>query len=233
MRCVNSIANLNKMQIDIKNVFSFNKWLFFILLTVMTIGVNYVMNTFILTDNLIFNSFAERITNDRIEKFIHQRNTVLLWGYFFVPLILLVKILYPAICISIGAIFFKIKINIIKAFKLCLLAESIFIIASAIKMFYFLTFSDSYSIDQIQNYYPLSLINILNTNLIPKYFIFPLQKINLFEVAYCLILSIGVSVLTQKPIRNSLFFILSSYGVGLVILIALVVFININVAPNV
>ncbi|HEX8461729.1 MAG TPA: hypothetical protein VF623_09875, partial [Segetibacter sp.] len=80
----------------------------------------------------------------------------------------------------------------------------------------------------IQFFYPLSLTQLLNLTQFPSYLIYPLQQLNLFELAYWLLIAAGIKAHTEKTFKQSLKVVTSSYGVALGIWILFVVFIQLQ-----
>lgn len=80
----------------------------------------------------------------------------------------------------------------------------------------------------IQQFYPLSYINFLDIENIEPWLIYPLQTINLFEIAYFFVLVYGVHKLLKNNYWKSFEITAASYGTGLVIWLGLVMFLTLN-----
>ena len=85
-----------------------------------------------------------------------------------------------------------------------------------------------FSLEYIQTFYPLSLLNLVVIENIPQYLIYPLQLINIFELAYWIVLAFLIKVYTNRSFDKSFSFVAGTYGVGLFAWVILVVFLSIN-----
>lgn len=103
-----------------------------------------------------------------------------------------------------------------------------FLLPILIKLLWFLFVQTDYTLHDLSMFYPLSLLNITGTENIPSYWLYPLQTLNLFEVAYWFLLAQGVSEATEQSFRQSFGLVMSSYGVGLVLWVILVMFLTIT-----
>jgi hypothetical protein len=116
-------------------------------------------------------------------------------------------------------------------------AEFIFILVALVKIFWFLFFQTTYTLQDIQSFYPLSALNILGYKGLDAWYIYPLQTLNLFELAYWLLLSYYIGKMAS-PIKNSeqnkypidfgLKIVASSYGTALLLWVCIVMFFTLN-----
>ncbi|GAB3250601.1 hypothetical protein GCM10027347_08480 [Larkinella harenae] len=63
-----------------------------------------------------------------------------------------------------------------------------------------------------------------------QYWHYPLQTANLFEFAYWFLLAYGVSDACKEPFSKAFSLVRSSYGVGLLLWVTLVVFVTVTYA---
>jgi hypothetical protein len=82
----------------------------------------------------------------------------------------------------------------------------------------------------IQTFYPLSLLNLLEVKDIPQWLLYPLQVINIFEVLYWLILAYGLSLVAKERLPKMLWLVAFSYGIGLFVWVVFITFITINLS---
>jgi hypothetical protein len=97
----------------------------------------------------------------------------------------------------------------------------VFALANVIKIFALLFFKKVDGLEDL-NYYPLSLINITGTDDLYKWLVYPLQTLNLFELGYWLLLAKGLEITCSKDFSNMLILVLSTYVLGLLIWIMIV-----------
>ena len=83
-------------------------------------------------------------------------------------------------------------------------------------------------LNELQYIASFSLLSIINNKNIDPWFIYPLYTINIFEILYWLFLAFILKTLLQKEYTRMIKFVFSTYGVGLLIFIIVVMFINVN-----
>jgi hypothetical protein len=91
-------------------------------------------------------------------------------------------------------------------------------------------FQTNYTLEDLQYFYPLSAINITGYENLKPWFVYPLQVLNLFEVAYWLVLAYLLGKEFKEDIYKGLTVVASSYGVGLVIWVVAVMFFTLNMS---
>ena len=101
-------------------------------------------------------------------------------------------------------------------------------IPTFIRVIWFLLFPENVTLEYINTFYPLSLINIVVIKNIPGYLIYPLQLINVFELVYWIFLASLIKIYVNWKFEKSFAFILKTYGFGLLVWVVLVVFLSID-----
>jgi hypothetical protein len=150
--------------------------------------------------------------------------------FLILPFIYLLKLSLLALVLLAGAIFWNIKISFIKLFQIALIAEFLFIIPSLVKLVWFLFFDIEYELIDLQTFYPLSLVNLIDVKDVPQWSLYPLQLVNIFEFAYWWILAYGISLVAKERWSKMLGLVASSYGVGLFVWVVFITFITINLS---
>ena len=113
-------------------------------------------------------------------------------------------------------------------------AEFVFLGVGVLKIVWFYFFQTSYTLEDLQYFYPLSALNIVGYKGLDNWFIYPLQVLNLFELAYWLLLSyfIGKLAFTEKdkgkPMDLGFKIVASSYGSALLLWVVVVMFFTLN-----
>ncbi|MDO5664047.1 MAG: hypothetical protein Q4G63_02165 [Bacteroidia bacterium] len=182
------------------------------------------------TEQLVYNTLAEQLTTQQIQEVIRMNNV---WGwvyYIVLPIILYLKILLIAIVLSIGTFFFIQKIKFSQLLNIVLKAEFIFLLPMVFNTAWFYFFKKEYTLEELQNYMPLSLESLFGYENFERWYIYPLQTANLFEVAYWIVLTLLLAKALQVNKQKSFTIVASSYGVGLIIWVAAIMFLTLNMS---
>ncbi|WP_452600663.1 hypothetical protein [Pontimicrobium sp. MEBiC06410] len=202
----------------------------FIVLVVFTIAIGYGSKTLLDTDTLLLNSLAEQLTQEQLEQTLNQQSKWLWVGYAIIPILLLLKISLIAAIIDAGCFFFDKTIKYKTVFNMVVKAEFVFLLVIVFKTVWFYVFQQDYGLNDLQNFYPLSALNITGYNGLETWFIYPFQVLNLFEIAYWFILAYLLGKKLHIKTEKSLNIIASSYGVSLVIWVVGVMFLTLNMS---
>jgi len=203
-----------------------DKRILFIIFSLILIFNALAINRVIISDKMYFNTYSDQLGPERINTLIRFRKSMEWIGYLLIPPALAAKLFLITLSIEIGLILVNHKIRIKIIFHTVLISESVIILAQIIRIIalYIIDFN---TLDDIYNYYPLSVLDIINANNISRWFIYPLKMANLFIVTYFFVLAYGLSqVLNRKPLKM-LLFTMGTYGLCLNLWILLIMFINI------
>lgn len=180
-------------------------------------------------DKLLYNSLAEKLTNEQIQSFFSLQKKWQWLGYVFFPLFILLKTTVIASIVYIGVFFFSKNETAFKRIWDCMLqAEFIFLLVPIIKTIWFYFFQANYTLEDIQYFYPLSALNITGHKGLEPWLVYPLQTVNLFELAYIIYLSYQIGQLTKTNIDNGLKIVGSSYVPALLLWVTVIMFFTIN-----
>lgn len=203
-------------------------FILFTILVLVGICIAFLTNTYVLTDDAYYYYFQNQIGDDKIEDILNLRHDWLWLGYLVIPIIYLVKITVVSFCIMTSIFLWGYSIRFQTLFTVCLKAEFIYLIPPTIIFVYFGVINHDSSLKELENFYPLALINFFDIEEIPSWFKYPLSLINIFELLYVIILSIGLSQELSKPFAHSLKLVVVGYGSGLVLWILTVLFITVS-----
>lgn len=201
--------------------------LLFVFIAVYYILFTYIWQEYLFTDNIYYNSFAEQISEERIKKYIFIQRKLWWMSFILLPMVLLVKTTLVAICLNVGTLFSDLKVKFAHLFRIALVAEIIFVLASFVRLGWLYFFIDYHTIRDIKMFYPFSLLNILQ-NHTPAWLAYPLQTLNLFEVGYWLLLAFGLKQYIQWSFTKTTTLVLLSYGLGLIIWSVFIMFLSVN-----
>jgi len=182
-------------------------------------------------DALIYNFYSEQFAQDQVEKLLESQQKWAWLGYAIIPLLILIRSGLVALSLSIGVFFYDMeqKIAFKHFFRVALIGEFILALVGYFKFGYFYFVKTDYTLQDLQQYYPLSYINFLDIKKLEPWLIYPLQTINLFEVAYFFVLVYGMHKLLKNKYWKSFEIVALSYGTGLAIWLGLVMFLTLNV----
>lgn len=210
-----------------KEFYNFKFWHLFIIITFLYIVVTYLAIAFIYTDNFYYASLSDKFDVDRITAMIAMQHKFQIFGYLFLPLVLLFKLLVIAGVLLTGLYLLQQEISYKNCLKMTLIAELVSVVAMLVKTAW-LMIGKPADANDLQYFSPLSITQILYLDKLPKYLIYPLQLLNVFEFAYWLILTFGVMTFTHQRFAHSLKAVASSYGVALLVWVVFVVFVQVQ-----
>lgn len=194
--------------------------------------ITFLSNNFLNSKQLLFNSLLEQLSQDQVERIINNQKKWEWVGYIIIPIIVLIRSSLVAICLSVGMFFYNMEhsFKFRQFFRIALLGEFVLVLVGFFKLGYFYFIKTDYTLQDLQQYYPLSYINFLDLEKIQPWLIYPLQTINLFEIAYFFVLVYGLWKLLKNKFSQSFEIVAVSYGSGLVIWLGLVMFLTLNMS---
>jgi hypothetical protein len=179
-------------------------------------------------DKIVINSLSEEFTIKQINSITDIRDKWQWLIYLFLPLLLLIKTSIIAAILDIGCFFFSEEIKYKKLFNIVVNAEFVFLLVIIFKTAWFYAFQPNFTLENLQYFYPLSALNIIGYQDLESWFIYPFQVLNLFEVAYWFILAYLIGKEINDTTDKGFSIVASSYGVGLLIWVIVVMFLTLN-----
>jgi hypothetical protein len=190
----------------------------------------FLLQEIIITEDHYYYSLSEQLSFEHIDDILALKNEWKWLGYVLSPIILFIKLGVISICLLSGSFLFNFKIGLKKIFRIAVIGEIVLIIPLVLKIIWFTTISYSYTLDDVQFFYPLSLLNLFDPNTLDAWWIYPLQVLNLFEVAYWIVLAILLGRVIDASFDRRLSLVISSYGSGLLIWVIFITFITVNLS---
>jgi hypothetical protein len=184
----------------------------------------------LVTDDIYYNAFGDQLTFERINEIIETNKKWSWVVYPVIPLIYLFKFFLIVICLSAGSFLFRLEVSLKYLFKIALLAEFIFLLPPLIKLFWFSFINVNYTLNDLQFFSPLSVINLLDRTNLEPWLVYPLTLINLFEVIYIVTLSYLFAKTIESSFIQSLKLVILSYGTGLFIWILFITFLTVSLS---
>ncbi|CAN5350279.1 hypothetical protein BH09BAC3_BH09BAC3_08740 [soil metagenome] len=190
----------------------------------------YALNIFLISENLYFNFYADLLSYERILEVLRVQKQWQFISYSILPIYYLAKFTLVASCISVGVLLTRREISFKTLFQISITAEIIFLLPSFVKLIWFGFFHQEYTLTELQQFYPFSILNILNVDQIAPWFLYPLQLINVFELAYWFAIAYQLKLLSGHSLSNNLSLVASTYGVGLLLWSIVMMFIVVSVS---
>lgn len=208
--------------------------IFFFVIVLFYTLLAFLDQTYISTDSKIFDFLAKDYPSSVVQNYMESQKKWWWVGYVITPAIIGVKILLVAFCLNFVKIISE-KLEDVKfrdILTVVLIAEFVFIIAGFYKFFNFYLIETDYTLETLQTYYPLSLINYKEAISTEKWLAYPLQLLNVFEIMYWGVLAWGIWQLVDKKIsyQRSLGYVALTYGVGLLFWVGVVCFLILSVS---
>ncbi len=204
-------------------------YLFFILVF-LSFGISFLSKEILKTDELLLNSLAEQLTQEQIQNALNFREKWQWVTYIIIPLLLLIKISVIALLLDLGAFFFNQEIKYKKLFNIVVKAEFVFLLVIVFKTIWLYFFKTNYSLEDLQYFYPLSMLSVIGYEGLESWYIYPFQTVNVFELAYWFILAYLLGKALKVSTEKGFTLVASSYGVGLLIWIVGVMFFTLNMS---
>lgn len=212
-----------------------NSFLKFFFYTILTSIFIFLSNHILSYERLFIDSLSSYLSDYQIKRYIIFQKKWQWFSYAIIPVILLIKTALISSILYIGTFFYsKAKVTFKQLFNAVIKAEFVFLLVGIAKIIWFYFFQTNYTLEDLQYFYPLSALNIVGYQGLDAWFIYPLQVLNLFELAYWLLLAyfIGKLAFTEKdkgkPMDLGFKIVASSYGSALLLWVVVVMFFTLN-----
>lgn len=194
---------------------------------ICTLLTNFV----ILTNEIMYRGLAAQMPAERIAAFIEMRISYS-WIHYISPIVIVFcKTGFTAICLSIGLIIVGQDIQISYILKIALVAEGVFVLAMAVQVFGAMYLIEVRIPDDYANFAPLSALQFFDVSSLKLWMKHPLRTLNLFEVAYMLVLAYFLTPLLKKRTYwQTLGLVGASYGLGLLLWVVALAFLLLQVS---
>jgi len=206
---------------------TFKLWEAYLLITALTLLLIFFSSNVIINDNLLYDAY-EGLSFSQIEKMIDFNKEWSWIGYAITPIILILKYLAIASVLygGIYLVFDEREFSFSLIIKSVILADVVFWIANASKMAYFY-YQSSYSLQDINYYFPLSLTQLFEADEVNTYLYYLLQSSNLFELVYWFVLAWIISRVADIDFDKSFNNVMLAYLPAFIIWVVFVTFISI------
>jgi hypothetical protein len=211
-----------------------------VILLFSTVILKVLGNYLLISDKLYFDSLSARFTYEQIVSMLQKKDTYPLFSFLLLVLLTFLKISLTTLSIAIGTFFVSEKIQLKALFTITLKSQFLFLIPTFLKILWFVFIQTDYTLQDLQFFYPLSALNFFDYNTLEPWLVYPLQLLNVFEIVYWFVLARGIQEAPKPPMgasvqsmsfERSFLLVLSSYGVGLLLWVAVVMFISVSYSP--
>ena len=211
-----------------------NNFYIFLIVLFAHIFILYFTSYFLEINSKIIDFLAKDYPSSVVQNYIESQKKWWWVSYVTTPVLIGIKVLLVAFCLNFVKIISE-KLEDVKfrdILTVVLIAEFVFIIAGFYKFFNFYLIDTDYTLETLQTYYPLSLINYKEAISTEKWLAYPLQLANVFELMYWGVLAWGIWQLADKKIsyQRSLGYVALTYGVGLLFWVGVVCFLILSVS---
>jgi len=217
----------------IAQALSLRGWKLFSGIVLVELLILLVSQTILIDEIVFFNTYSEQLTYELSMEIFSAMRSYSWISYAITPILLLLKFSALSVLIYIGAFFSDLHkdITLGKIFKVVVISEIVFVVASVIKMLWFILFAGNYTLDDMNFFYPLSLINLFSRSEVASYWVYPLQTVNIFQVFYVLLLAFGLSRIGSVKKISVDRIVLSTYVPAMAVWIAMILFLTIDTMP--
>lgn len=212
----------------LQKLYNQNKWIVFSGVFLITLYFTWLMNAALPFERMMYNSMSEQISANRIQALIENQQKWDWVGYLLLPLLLTIKWFLVAVALDIGALLFEVELKFKKSFHIAMASEFVFLFLVAIKFGWFFYNRETLTLEYVQLFMPLSLSSLVDLKGVDKWFVYPLQVANLFEIAYWFVLAYFLSIELKRPYGKAVQFVMATYGVGLLVWIIFMAFLILN-----
>jgi hypothetical protein len=185
-------------------------------------------NRFILTPEFYENN-GEQLSTLSSDGILPYKN-ILKWIYLFEAIYLTLKLYIVALILYTALYLRDVDVPFWKIFNVTAVCEYVFLIAAFCKILWFSNFYPEGTLLQWHQVYILSALSFFSS--VPADWFYPLQTLNLFEVAYWFLLALGIKRICSLTYDHSLNIVMTSYFPALMIWVACVVFCTIMFFPQ-
>jgi hypothetical protein len=190
---------------DHKSIFDFPKRQTLVLLCLATLALLFIKKSMIENQTAAFEFMADQPEGS----LLYIRSAL---QYFSIPFVYLWKFTVLGFVIWVGCFMFGYRVTFSQCWGIVLSSEFVFLIPELIKITWFLGFQTDPNFYDIQAFYPLSLMNLVDYQEVAKKYAYPLKALNLFEVLYWYVLALGIQHFSRKGMKPAWTIVLGFYA---------------------
>ena len=133
----------------------------FLSITLSYFIIIFLSSTFLSTDDLIVEHYSDLLSNDQLSQYLENKKEWWWISYSIIPIIILIRTSVVSFCLSVGLFLYDIenKIQFKQFFRIALIGEFVLVFVGVFKLIYFYFFKTEVTLQELQQFYPLSYIN--------------------------------------------------------------------------
>ncbi len=201
-----------------------------LILASLQLLLGYFSSELLETRELYTTSLSESFTHEQIQKILNLQSKWEWVGYLILPALLLIKLSIIAAIIDVGLFFYDKKVAYGKLFNIAVKAEYIFLLVIVVKTAWLYFFVKDFSFQEIQDFYPFSVLHLVGAEGIDRWYLYPLQILNVFELAYWVVLAYLLGKAVPVKVEKAFEIVVCSYGVGFFIWVIGIMFLVLNMS---
>jgi hypothetical protein len=206
-------------------------WVLFAFISALYVGVAALAQEFVLTEQLYHNTYGERLAADRVREMIALRERYAWLGYVLTPVFVALRVAYAALCLSVGAILAEYRaMSYRRLFKAALLCEGVFVLRSAVATGWNAVVAEPETLREVGAALPTSAAALVDASALPRWALYPLRTLNLYEVLYVVALSGTLAWMFGVEWTRTSALTVAAYGVGLLLWIAAATFFLVQIS---
>jgi hypothetical protein len=204
-----------------------NNWTYYFTICVIYIVLAYLMNSFLLTEDLFYANLGEQYTIDQIKQLLSLNKSWESIAYLFIPVVVIFRIFWTSFCLYIGDLVEESHWKFKPLFNISLKADIVFCLNSACNFFYY-ALTENYKTIEDLSINSSSLLKIVGKENIPSWLILAFNSVNAFELLYMVLLVILLKISFRITYFKSIVFVLLTYGVGNYLYLTAMTFLYLN-----
>ncbi|OWK70099.1 hypothetical protein [Pedobacter sp. AJM] len=206
-------------------------WVLLLTIAIISISITYIFSHYLFTRDIYYNSYQSQLETIRIDELFETQLKYSWIAFLFIPLWLLLKNFIVGLCLQVGLLLNNAKLKFSITFKIALTAEFVFLLPQLFKLCWFLIFKTDYTITEVQQFYPLSALNLFKQENLPQLLIYPFQTFNVFEILYWILLAGGIKQALNTDLNQGIRVVFSGYIPALILWVVCIMFISISLNP--
>jgi hypothetical protein len=207
------------------------KSVYFLILCILAGLFAFANKQFLVTDQLFYAELDEQYTTEQIQYILASQNVwwKQMFVYILIPLIIIIRVVYTSFCLYIGNLVQEYHWKFNSLYNISLKADAIFLLSAIFNFYYYGFIHDAQTFEDL-GINCLSLLKLVGRANIPEWLILAFNSLNLFELAYIILLILFIKVNFNLNYLKSTLFVIFTYGIGNYLYLTAMTFLYLNFA---